>query len=762
METKQRWIDIIVGTLVLVGLFIFQPRLSLADWQKMDTVPDVDKSAHDHEDEDSCWMASAANMLAAAGYGDGSTVQARADDIYKEMTDHCIFLYGVIIGGWTDEAIEWWLGSKHNTCKDTNSYTICDYWGWKELKPCDPYNLPTYMHDELRDCTFIGLSISWPRKTAGGSADGGHAITCWGDDSGDYYGGTQTKVKVTDSDTDWDGNIQTYTWDSFSNPNPGYYNEGNGWYFNYRLTPGNHAFVKGFITLRSVDNPGGHKLTQRITSSRKIHQSDNISAVSLHYDMTASSDIRSWSGSIDWATNNTPLEIPFTSTKMRIHYNLSDNPVPKCTWVTITSNLCVDYDEVGNSQSFSYSNVYFDYPISPNVPEPGYGETLETPNAPDINSPYICGGYVVGSFDLFSDPCGTMLVSQNRFQCQYSYFQDPESHRFLLERKEDPNGVCFAGNFRFGHTYGCLDSNSLWEFEEWMTEDLDIRPFNLGDSVEINLNWEGQLPYPNPGEYIFSADPNICGAPGTVYLQQDLNYDCYVDFRDFALFSELWLGCTDPNNPACDSYWERYWLNLIAHWKLDEAGRTALDHSGYGNHGILIGDPCWTSGRVGKALFFDGDGDYVHCSNDPIFNITDKITVATWVKTNDSGNDEHNPYVTKGDHSYAIKHRWDNNIEFFIYDANWYAAEFPVDGAFNGLWHHLAGTYDGNEVRLYIDGQLKDTNYHTGSINTDTSNVYIGGNSEFADRWYNGLIDDTRIYNRALSADEVKALFDSY
>jgi hypothetical protein len=202
-------------------------------------------------------------------------------------------------------------------------------------------------------------------------------------------------------------------------------------------------------------------------------------------------------------------------------------------------------------------------------------------------------------------------------------------------------------------------------------------------------------------------------------------------------------------------------LRLVAHWKLDEYyGPTAHDSAGE-NHGTLYGGPFWlpTWGKVGGALQLDGVDDYVDCGNDDSLNITGQITLALWVNTNDSGNGQYNSYITKGDHSYGLQHKYNNNVEFFFSDGvNWYWVWYPIDSSFNGVWHHLAGTYDGSQLKLYVDGELKAGSSHTGSIGSSTYNVNIGRNSEATDRLYNGLIDDVRIYNYALSANEILQL----
>jgi len=201
-------------------------------------------------------------------------------------------------------------------------------------------------------------------------------------------------------------------------------------------------------------------------------------------------------------------------------------------------------------------------------------------------------------------------------------------------------------------------------------------------------------------------------------------------------------------------------LSLVGWWRFDEgSGSTVYDRSGNGNDGTINSDPQWVAGKIGGALEFDGRGDYVDCGNDASLDITDKVTIAVWVKTNDADNGQHNPYVTKGDHSYAIKHHNSNSIEFFIYDDGWHVVHFPVDGSFNGVWHHLAGTYDGTNLRLYIDGKLKVSATHTGSITHSVFNVTIGTNAQEKERFYNGAIDDVRIYNRALTQDEIAVIY---
>ena len=141
---------------------------------------------------------------------------------------------------------------------------------------------------------------------------------------------------------------------------------------------------------------------------------------------------------------------------------------------------------------------------------------------------------------------------------------------------------------------------------------------------------------------------------------------------------------------------------------------TTPDASGNGKTGLIQGNPRWTAGQIDAALRLDGSDDYVDCGNDLSFDITNQITVAAWVKTEDCGNAEHNPFVTKGDQTYALKHSKWNRLEFFVYSdtevdpsLKWKRAQIVSSAAFNDAWHHVAGTFDGLTVKLYVDGVFR-------------------------------------------------------
>jgi hypothetical protein len=195
--------------------------------------------------------------------------------------------------------------------------------------------------------------------------------------------------------------------------------------------------------------------------------------------------------------------------------------------------------------------------------------------------------------------------------------------------------------------------------------------------------------------------------------------------------------------------------NLVASYSFEN---NVQDGSGNGLNGTIRGNPAFVEGIAGMALSFDGVNDYVDLGNNAAFDITEQITLSAWVNTNDAGNGQHNPYVGKGDQTYAIKHASSNTIEFFIFDAGWHTANVKVDSSFNGEWHHVLGTYDGSELKTYVDGILGATVAHQGSIEVQTHNLTIAMNSQETDRFYDGVIDEVKIYNRALSPSEIRFL----
>ncbi len=195
---------------------------------------------------------------------------------------------------------------------------------------------------------------------------------------------------------------------------------------------------------------------------------------------------------------------------------------------------------------------------------------------------------------------------------------------------------------------------------------------------------------------------------------------------------------------------------LVGWWELDS---DVKDSSGNSNNGTITGTPTYAAAKVGWGLKLNGTTDYVDCGAAASLNITDQVTLSAWIQPTNFANSAYQTFVGKGDHAYNIQHTEGNAIEFFVYDGTWYtASSAAVASTMNNTWHHVAGTFDGVQLKLFVDGAMVASSLHTGDIDTATHTVSIGSNSEQSGRLFTGTIDEVRIYRGALPTAEIKKL----
>jgi hypothetical protein len=199
---------------------------------------------------------------------------------------------------------------------------------------------------------------------------------------------------------------------------------------------------------------------------------------------------------------------------------------------------------------------------------------------------------------------------------------------------------------------------------------------------------------------------------------------------------------------------------LVGWWRFDEgSGTVAIDSSGNGNNGTIYGTANWVSGRYGDALSFDGATNYVAVPDSPSLEITGAITLEAWVETNNVGKQA---VITKsGGYLLYVGAGGDGKVYAYLYGTTsaWLGGTTNVA---DGLWHLIALTYDPNggtnNFKLYVDGALEAQYTVTGSISSTSNRVGIGDRPDVGFRdFFNGTIDEPRIYNLALSASEIQA-----
>lgn len=193
---------------------------------------------------------------------------------------------------------------------------------------------------------------------------------------------------------------------------------------------------------------------------------------------------------------------------------------------------------------------------------------------------------------------------------------------------------------------------------------------------------------------------------------------------------------------------------LVGHWSFNEIrGKTAPDASGNANDALITYGKL-VKGVDGTAILFDDRMASVRVNSTPSLCPLEAVSVEAWVKLSQTTQGGF-PSVVRKNGGYALRFSG-NRIGFII----WTDGEFDILTAPKGdweagQWYHLAGTYDGKEMCLYIDGQLATKKPRTGDIDAAYAEAHMGGRG--GQYRLKGVIDEPKIYSRALAADEIQA-----
>jgi len=212
---------------------------------------------------------------------------------------------------------------------------------------------------------------------------------------------------------------------------------------------------------------------------------------------------------------------------------------------------------------------------------------------------------------------------------------------------------------------------------------------------------------------------------------------------------------------------------LVGHWSLDEqsynpATKRFTDLSAYCNHGTSANAAVFGADRMGqanRAMVFNGTNDYIDCGNDASLNITNAITLTSWFKPKIIGNvgiiTKRASAVSNSAYSLLVDDVFRANIHITHNGGTTAKVMGDVLTDVN-IWYNITGTFDGEYLKLYQDNVLVDTLYTPGIIFTSTTNAVIGAVNSPVAGFLNGSILESRIYNRALTAEEITLLYESY
>ncbi|MBE7501478.1 MAG: immunoglobulin domain-containing protein [Verrucomicrobiales bacterium] len=234
------------------------------------------------------------------------------------------------------------------------------------------------------------------------------------------------------------------------------------------------------------------------------------------------------------------------------------------------------------------------------------------------------------------------------------------------------------------------------------------------------------------------------------------------------LFAVLALGLLLSAGPRPVLAQDFLTNGLAGYWPFDDGvGSLAHDSSGHGNDGVLHPGATWDEGIIGKAIHFSGTSDsFVRVPSSVSLSASSGLTLAAWLKAESDGvivskwddiNEEWS-YILKSWPSIELSKDWHNDlVSLFLWG----------QGTSSGEWTHLAATFDSDSslVRLYANGVvLGDQQTAGGSIQPCSADMLIGAvnlQGPSATENFRGVIDEVRVYSRALTAGEILALYES-
>ena len=210
---------------------------------------------------------------------------------------------------------------------------------------------------------------------------------------------------------------------------------------------------------------------------------------------------------------------------------------------------------------------------------------------------------------------------------------------------------------------------------------------------------------------------------------------------------------------------------LISEWSWEN---NANDSQGT-HHGTISG-ATFDTGISGQAVSIDGNDDYVKMTSGPDLRGLTSLTMTSWVNSDPNSGQNYSRVIEIGndagtstaivlDTNGGTSGNYIGTVRVWVHTNGSRKEVGTANNGDNynyndGLWHHLAMTYDGSQLKLYIDGVLTETGSATGSIDSEVGTLIGQHNflSPTNSDTFGGLIDETLVYNRALSATEISTL----
>jgi RHS repeat-associated protein len=204
--------------------------------------------------------------------------------------------------------------------------------------------------------------------------------------------------------------------------------------------------------------------------------------------------------------------------------------------------------------------------------------------------------------------------------------------------------------------------------------------------------------------------------------------------------------------------------HLVSYWKFDESSGNASDSVG-SNTLTNQGTATYAAAKINNGIQLNGSSQYFSASDNSTFHPA-QFSIAAWFKSSsfsagqpiiekDYNGTWSQPYL-----SFMIRIDSASNIEYGLSNGTTYTNNVYTGTTLStGTWYHIAETYDGSTVRLYLNGSQVDSFAYSSAVGYSTGNFNVGHNA--GGQYFNGTIDEAGLWSRALTAGEISQLYNS-
>lgn len=387
-----------------------------------------------------------------------------------------------------------------------------------------------------------------------------------------------------------------------------------------------------------------------------------------------------------------------------------------------------------------------------------------------------------GTFSMWYKPDIDYTAATNELFLTGFWNETFSNNDFFLDLYESDDsfycGIRDNGGTTHANGVNSAALASLWQVGKWMhiacTYDDSLPADNIKIYIngvesntpaeELNLSDWSATPWVPPANLTIGNDGEGFANSAQGTLDDFRVYDRPLSASEISQLYAQGSSCTLPSEG-----------DLVAHWTMnDTSGSTIIDSSGNGNNGTWVDGVNndvteeTVAGQDGTAIQFDGTNDFIRVSHSASIDFVNTVTMAFWLKSGLGGN----PYKR-----IISKNPFNSNPGIEIQQTNTANAIHlridtasktdnlagTISGVLDNNWHHIVYVVDQGTIRAYLNGTLTNTaTYITDAGGfQNTSDLIIGVNTNLAVGYYDGILDDIRLYNKALSDTEVAALYGS-